>query len=167
MVDLSYFEDMQRIQEEGRFMPILDALGDLTDIQVKIAGPDSTVQRAALYEVQAILRNETAPGFDGLPKSTRDDEGYRDLDILRYSAAVLDWKNIEEGGKPYPCNRDNAKSLMQRFPNFFEQVRLYATSRVLFAPEKGEPTKLVKGTAAKAAAPKAAPSRPTRKAKGK
>jgi hypothetical protein len=50
----------------------------------------------------------------------RDDLG---LDVLL--AAVVDWRNIDDGGKPAPFSRDLLRKLLKGYPFVREQLELF------------------------------------------
>lgn len=136
MVDLTRFEELQKIQDEGRFFPILDAMGKLTDMKVKVAGPDSLAQRKAQSAIDAKLTNGRRNGLE------TSEEVYREWATEKLAASVLGWENLEFEGKPLECSPENVMKMLTSFPVFHNQVAFYASDRSLFAPdEPGEKVK--------------------------
>ncbi|OQP86018.1 hypothetical protein BTR14_13120 [Rhizobium rhizosphaerae] len=128
MVDLSVFDRLQAIQEEGREFPIFNAAGDPTEIKIKVFGPDSKAQRDAKNEAERYLTGIRASGRE---PSDAESETYV---IMRLRAAVGGWSNLEdENGAPLPFTRDNAEMLLRRFPIVHDQVKFFASTRTLFS----------------------------------
>lgn len=132
-VDLSHFDELQKIQDEGREFPILDAAGSLTDIRLRVAGPDSEVQRRAKHAADAFLNDIRERG------AQPTDDDLETYSIMRMTAAVIGLSGLEGyDGKPMEGTAENVEMLLRRFPAFRDQVAVLASSRVLYSPEKDD-----------------------------
>lgn len=70
---------------------------------------------------RAYLRASRGKSIDeGERAIARDDLG---LDALL--AAVVDWRNIDDGGKPAPFSRDSLRKLLKGYPFVRDQLELF------------------------------------------
>jgi len=129
MVDLTRFIELQKIQDEGKFFPILDAVGSLTDLKVKIAGPDSEVQDKAQREINKRIAEGRRVGVE------TSEEAFKEMAIDKLVASVLAWENLEYQGKPMECTPENVRQMLTDYPVFQQQVTFYASERSLYGPQ--------------------------------
>jgi hypothetical protein len=120
--------ELQKIQDEGRFFPVLDAAGNLTDFEVKIAGPDAAVQAKAQNEITSRISKARAVGIE------TSEEAFREMALDRLVATVLDWKNLEYKGEPLECNPVNVRRMLSDYPVFHQQVTYFSSERALYQP---------------------------------
>jgi hypothetical protein len=113
---LEFFDSVTR-STEGVWFPLRDPrTGNPTDIEFKLAGPDSQTYRNAERDVlkmrSARLRNN---GDDSV--AFTDEEK-----VELVAPCVLDWRNLEEGGQPVPYSRDAARRVLTRYPIILRQL---------------------------------------------
>jgi hypothetical protein len=134
MFDISAFEDHRAAQDRGLEVTIMDAHGFETEIKMRIAGPDSGVQRRA--------RHGLIERYRRLPQAERTSESAKESFAVELLAgAVLGWSGIAEKGQALPFTHTNVVRLLTDYPWVREQVDLIAGSReaFLYAPVEVPP----------------------------
>lgn len=80
--------------------------------------------------LRAFVRSNLVKDEAGVAKALqRDDLG---LDVLM--AAVVDWRNIDDGGQPAPFSRDLLRRLLKGYPFVREQLELFVHTDRNFPP---------------------------------
>jgi len=122
--DLAKYDEMQKNQEAGRDVPIVDPHGRRI-MTIKIAGPDSKRQKDAIERLvkERIDANETEP-LDTYQRELRQVRGL--------AMATISWDPIVLDGREVTYSEENATRLYQRFPFIREQVEAAAGSRAGF-----------------------------------
>lgn len=113
-------------QNKGRECPILDPVkGTPTGITMRIAGPDSEVQRKA----RLVMADEMQAMADIDGRVSAADREHAHLNVL--AACILDW-NIEEDGNAIPCTHKNIIRVLKAGTWLQEQVDAYAADRAAY-----------------------------------
>lgn len=123
-LDLAQYDGMQKSQEDGVDVPIVDPHGRRI-MTMKIAGPDSQRQKDAVERLvqERIDAGETAP----LDRFQREERQVRGL-----AMSVIGWSRFVLDGREYTYSVENAQRLFQRFPFIREQAEAVAGSRASF-----------------------------------
>ncbi len=124
-VELSGFDKIKQAQEEGLAVDILDPTGSPIGVTIRVAGPDSDRFRKA-REKQIDSRIELRQG-------TPMKAAQHTLESVTFLAEVtIDWTEMSLDGRDYPCTKENALALYQRFPWMAEQLDEKCAVRRLF-----------------------------------
>lgn len=112
--------------EKGREHPILDPVtGKPIGITMRIAGPDSQIQRRA----RLAMADEMSEMADIDGKVSAADREHAHLNVL--AACVLDW-NVQEDGQAIPCNHANILRVLKAGSWLQAQVDAYAADRTAY-----------------------------------
>lgn len=126
MFDVSGFEDLRIIQERGIDLRIVHPVtGVPTDILMRIAGPDSRVQKDARHELVDRRAKQSRANLD-----MAADREAASVEML--ARAVLHWEGIAERGSAIPFLHSNVVRVLTAYPWIREQVDAVAGSRQLF-----------------------------------
>lgn len=123
MTDLSDILASVADQDRGKWFELHDPVqGTPTGIKLKIAGPDSDIQRKA----QLSLADELAEMADIDGRVTAEHREKGRLNTL--ARMILDWE-IKEDGEPLPFTHKNAVRLLRAGRWIQEQVEAFASDR--------------------------------------
>lgn len=123
--DLSAFDDLSKLQDDGIDVPILHpASGDALGITIRVAGPDSTRQRQAR---QAIMNKRLQRRNQRMRATDIEDEN-----IAVLARSILSWSGVKVSGAELDCNVENAENVLRRFPFIREQIEQAAGDRAGF-----------------------------------
>jgi len=99
-------------------------LGDGASIKVARAGNKSN---------RALIKRLIAPHKVALRNDKLPDETLEKLTIEAMASTILlDWKGIDEDGKPVPYNTQNALRLLTDYKDFRDQVSAFSSELALF-----------------------------------
>lgn len=129
-VDLSRFEAMNKKQEEGVDIDLLDHDGIPIGMKLTIVGPDSARARTARKEVASEFAAKAEAKEDLSPSDDDNDER-----MISYLAkACTGWApNPSIEGKSVPFTEANALRFFSLFRMFMEQAQAVAIRRSPFA----------------------------------
>ncbi len=100
--------DMAARGNAGAWIDIKAPDGSATDLQVQVRGARSDAVRAAVERHQQAVAEAV--------RAKKSDADFEALNRAREAelavAAVMDWRNFEEGGQPLPCTPDNVRRLL-------------------------------------------------------
>ena len=133
--DLSELDKFQQAQEDGADIEIMGPDGTTPlGFVITIAGPDSERRKA---EVQAI-QDEYIEAEDASIPTTADNM----RNVMRVdAAATIKWSTFRLDGAEYPCTKENAMKLYQRFPTIYRQVARKGGSTAVFTKSWSESLK--------------------------
>ena len=126
VTDLSSFDDVVKVQEEGYDLDILHPIsGEAIGITIRIAGPDSArARRAANRSINESMRAQR------LKRPTAEDAYARSLQHL--AGLVVEWSGVMLDGQELPPSNENCLLVFTRFPWIANQVDVAANDRSLF-----------------------------------
>lgn len=127
VLDLAIYDELQRAQERGIEVPIKDPSGKSMGFSIKVAGPDSSVQKAAVR----ILTKERIES-NSIEELTPDQQEIRSARGL--ALATMGWSKFVLDGAEYKFTVDSAQALYLRFPFIRDQVEFKAERRAAFLP---------------------------------
>lgn len=124
-LDLAVYDDLQRRQEEGVDVPIKDPAGKDLGFSIRVAGPDSKMQRAA-------LRTLTSERLAQESTEEPTDEENRRREARGVALCTIGWSPFKLDGGEYKFSVENATALYLRFPFIRSQVEFRAERRAAF-----------------------------------
>lgn len=130
--DLSAFDDLAAVQNEGIDVDIKGPDGKTPlGFSIKVAGPDSDRQKAAIRELQdKRLAEEDAAPF-------KAEDGERNTLII-FAKSTISWTPVKIDGAELSHSEDNAVKLFTRYPFILEQVVKKAGGRTAFLKRLSE-----------------------------
>lgn len=123
--DLSIFDGLQAVQDEGIDVPILGPDQKPLGFTIRVAGPDSERQRAAIQK----MADERLESQDASLPTAADIEARQTRGL---AMSVMSWTPFKFRGSVLPCNEPNAILLFQTYPFIRDQVAAKAGSRQAF-----------------------------------
>ena len=127
-LDLAEYDKLQQRQDEGIEVPIKDPAGKSLGFSIRIAGPDSKLQRKAMrILVDERLEDEV---IQSLPESEQELREVRGLAL-----STMGWTSFKLDGAEYRFTVENAQKLYTRFPFIRSQVEFRAERRAAFLPD--------------------------------
>jgi hypothetical protein len=118
-IDLAKAGTVKAREDEGQVVHIRDETGDLafegeTPVTVKIQGSYSAAYRRVEDEQ---LRRQIKRR---LATVTPDQLTANRVELV--AACILDWSGFTDGGRPFPCTRENATRLLEVAPWVLNQL---------------------------------------------
>lgn len=114
----------EKLENEGVWVPMGDGC------QVKIA-------RAGNKENRELIKRLVAPHKVALRNNRLPEDTLDTLTIEAMATTILlDWKGMEEDGKPVPYTKENAVRLLTDYKDFRDQVSASSTEMALFQAEE-------------------------------
>lgn len=105
--------------EEGAEVQIRNPLdGTLTDIYIKVLGPDSREWRKA---VKSDLRKAWGKAKGG----ELTDEDLLQSDIDKLVAVTVGWRGMKQNGEDMPFSKEAIRTLYERSPRILDQVDMF------------------------------------------
>lgn len=96
-------------------------------------GASIKVARMGNKENKAILKKLIAPHKMAARNDKLADEIWDKITVESMAATILlDWKGIEDDGKPLPYTKENATRLLTDYKDFREQVASFSSELALF-----------------------------------
>ena len=96
-------------------------------------GASIKVARVGNKENKAILKKLIAPHKMAARNDKLADEIWDKITVESIAATILlDWKGIEDDGKPLPYTKENATRLLTDYKDFREQVASFSSELALF-----------------------------------
>lgn len=96
-------------------------------------GASIKVARVGNKENKAILKKLIAPHKMAARNDKLADEIWDKITVESMAATILlDWKGIEDDGKPLPYTKENATRLLTDYKDFREQVASFSSELALF-----------------------------------
>lgn len=125
--DLGAFDELNKRQEDGIDVPIKGPDGRDLGFSIRIAGPDSQVQKRAVDTLteERLKREDSGP-------LTADEIRLRQMRGVALSC--MGWTPFKLDGKVLPFNEKNAMLLFARHPFIYEQVEARGGRRASFLP---------------------------------
>lgn len=129
-IDLSRFEAMNKAQEQGVEIDLLDHEGSAIGLKLVVVGPDSPRARKAMKDVAKEFASKAEAKGDLAPNEDDSD----DRMIAYLAKACTGWSpNPSIEGKAVPFSEANAVRFFSIFRMFMEQAQAVATRRGPFA----------------------------------
>lgn len=124
-LDLNIFRDLTPAQESGTELKVTHPkTGGPLGIVMRVAGPDSKRQKAAVSEIIGERTDLRIRKVDG--------ERLEEEFIRTAAASIISWSGVIENGKEIEYSADAAIDLLTRFPFIREQVTAISGDRANF-----------------------------------
>lgn len=131
-MNLSFFDSVTR-SREGVWFAVKDPrTGNSTDIEFKLAGPDSQTYRDA--ERDMLKRRAARLRLDGDVTLGLTDEEKIEL----IAPCVLDWRNVEENGQALNYGPTAVRNVLTRYPIILRQIDAFIGDARHFLQEVSE-----------------------------
>lgn len=127
--DLSSLDAGVSRQEEGIPVDIRHpATGKPLGITITVASYESERVKAVAREMgnQLLLQQRRNP------KKADSVEAHEERTFRIALAAIIGWEGVEMAGKPLPFSRENARTVLERYPFIAEQIDAAAGDRAAF-----------------------------------
>jgi hypothetical protein len=108
---------------------MFDGSGELTDITITLRGKDSVVFKQV---TQAHSRARLKAYVPGQKMPSIDPAQIERESIQLLAALTISWENVEDNGKPIPCDEVTAEALYTDNPWIAEQVDVFVGDRANF-----------------------------------
>lgn len=125
VADLDVFDDLQKRQNAGIDVPISGPDGKSLGFSIRVAGPDSDLQRQAEEDIV----NERIERQDGSSMKAAD---LAEARLRALARVTLGWGEFRRGGAVYPYSYENAVKLYRDLPFIRDQINAKAGSRAAF-----------------------------------
>lgn len=127
--DLSSLDGAARKQEDGVPVEIKHpATSEPLGITITVASYESERVKAVARQMgnKALVQQKRSP------RKPETIEALEERTIEIAAAAIVGWEGVELDGKALPFTRENARTILERFPFIAEQIDAVAADRAAF-----------------------------------